>query len=159
MAGRGRAPAPPGILKLTGARASRARPPATISPGAPKRPAWLPKEAKARWKEVVPLLVKAGILSTLDRAIVSAYCVAWSEFVAASRLLAEEGRTTETGKGGLKPHPAVGMQRTAVNMLRLTAAQLGLSPEGRLRLHVEAPPQADELEQFLAGRIGANEGG
>jgi P27 family predicted phage terminase small subunit len=147
MAGKGFPPAPAAILKLGGNKPKP--PPANPAPGAPKCPAWLPKEAKAKWREIVPLLARAKVICLLDRAVLSAYCVAWSEFVEATALLAKDGRTVTCGTGASKPHPAVGMQRSAASMLRLLGASLGLSPEGRLRLRVEAAEGPDALDAFL----------
>jgi P27 family predicted phage terminase small subunit len=99
---------------------------------------------------VVPLLEEMGVLSAADRAIVACYCVAWSEFVAASQALEEMGRTASTGQGGVKTSPYVAMQRSAWAELRLLGAQLGLTPEGRARLHIDgpfAPPDAEAKDK------------
>jgi P27 family predicted phage terminase small subunit len=141
-------------LKLTGSHRVKQRKGPPEGPGEPLCPDWLCAEARAKWDEIVPPLLEAGVVCGLDQAILTAYCQAWAELVEATRLLAEQGRTTTCGTGGLKPHPAVALQRGAVNMLRLLGAQLGLTPEGRLRLHLDQgafQEERDELEEFLSG--------
>jgi P27 family predicted phage terminase small subunit len=152
MAGKGKTPDPPRLYKLkNGAPRGAGRMKGRVPAGRPSCPKWLDAEAKAKWKEVVPLLEAAGVLTKLDRAILTAYCVAWSELIEATRILAAEGRTCRSEAGTLKTHPAVGMQRSAMNTLRLVGASLGLTPEGRLRLHVDvdqAGPESGKARFF-----------
>jgi P27 family predicted phage terminase small subunit len=118
----------------------------------PDAPAWLDGEARAKWDEVCPLLDGAGILSKLDQGLLAAYCVAWASFVECTALIAQHGRATNTGKGGWKNSPYVSQQVVAMNQLRLIGAQLGLSPEGRLRIHAEGDAGAeDPMDAFLEG--------
>lgn len=118
----------------------------------PDAPAWLDGEARAKWDELCPLLDQAGILSKLDQGILAAYCVAWSNFVETTAQIAQFGRATNTGKGGYKNSPYASQQTVAMNQLRLLGAQLGLSPEGRLRIHAEGDAGAeDPMDGFLKG--------
>jgi P27 family predicted phage terminase small subunit len=111
---------------------------------APTCPKELSPEAKRKWRELVPLLLEAGLLTPLDRSILAMYCSTWSTLVAAQAILAREGLTVPTGEGGVKNHPVLAIQQSATNQLRLLGQQLGLSPEGRLRLHVQGAPAQEE---------------
>lgn len=118
----------------------------------PDAPAWLDGEARAKWDELVPLLDSAGILSKLDQGVLAAYCVAWQTFCDCTAIIAAEGRTASGERGNLKSHPAVTQQGQAMNQLRLLGSQLGLSPEGRLRIHAEGDAGAeDPMDGFLKG--------
>jgi P27 family predicted phage terminase small subunit len=52
----------------------------------------LSAEAAAEWDRVAGELDDAGALALVDRAALAAYCLAWAELVAATRLLDAEGR-------------------------------------------------------------------
>lgn len=119
--------------------------------GRPACPAWLPKDAKTKWKELVPELDRLGVLTIVDGDVLAAYCLAWHELRRATETLAKEGYTeTSTVTGTSKAHPAVSMMRTAWQAIRQFAALLGLDPSSRTRLKV-APrrEEADPLEGLI----------
>src|SRR4051812_10277714 len=62
------------------------------APGTPTVPSWLPAEAKAEWRRVVPELGRLRLLSVIDRGTLSAYVLAWDALHAATLTLAAEGR-------------------------------------------------------------------
>ena len=118
--------------------------------GRPRCPSWLDDVAKAKWKALVPELDRLGLLTIIDGDVLAAYCQAWAEFEAATKLLREEGRTCHGGSGGLKAHPAIAMQRTAWRAIRDFAALFGLDPSSRTRLSVPpAESEADAIDAFL----------
>jgi P27 family predicted phage terminase small subunit len=121
-------------------------------PGRPKCPAWLGKLARAKWRQTVPVLERLGVLSAVDGDILACYCVAWEELQEATLLLAKDGRTTLRGSGGLGPHPAITMQRTALRLLKELGALLGLSPAAR-RNWLDNPAASDDdpLGEWMSG--------
>jgi P27 family predicted phage terminase small subunit len=102
----------------------------------PKAPTWLSREAAAEWRRVVPGLTRLDLLKEEDRAVLAAYCETWSTFVAATRLVTEQGVMTEAvtirpdGSESRRPipNPAVAIARNAGRELRGFAAQFGLTP-------------------------------
>lgn len=102
----------------------------------PKPPTWLSREAAAEWRRVVPGLTRLDLLKEEDRATLSAYCETWAVFVAATRLVNEQGVMTEAvtvrpdGSESRRPmaNPAVAIARNAGRELRGYAAQFGLTP-------------------------------
>ncbi len=97
----GRPPTPTGLLKLRGAyrgdrHGDRAEP--ALPAGAPSCPTWLDAEAKAEWKRQVAGLEAAGLVAKVDRALLTAWCRAWSTFVHASREIEQHGYEYCTGK-------------------------------------------------------------
>ncbi|MDP9225839.1 MAG: phage terminase small subunit P27 family, partial [Actinomycetota bacterium] len=50
-------------------------------------PARLSREARAEWKRIAPELERIGLLSNLDRALLTVWCETWAHWVAVSRLL------------------------------------------------------------------------
>src|SRR5262245_23090440 len=106
----------------------------------PKPPAWLSKDARAKWREAALALSRAGVLTLLDLDALAAYCVAYATWRAALDIIAKEGETYESGTGDAKLkklHPAVGMMQQADRAMRDWASRLGLHPESRKRLRIE----------------------
>lgn len=102
----------------------------------PKPPTWLSREAAAEWRRVVPGLTRLDLLKEEDRAVLAAYCETWSVYVAATRLVTQQGVMTEAvtvrpdGSESRRPmaNPAVAIARNAGRELRGFAAQFGLTP-------------------------------
>jgi len=102
----------------------------------PSPPTWLSREAAAEWRRVVPGLTRLDLLKPEDRAVLSAYCETWSVYVAATRLVNEQGVMSEAvtvrpdGSESRRPmaNPAVAIARNAGRELRGFAAQFGLTP-------------------------------
>jgi P27 family predicted phage terminase small subunit len=118
--------------------------------GRPACPKCLSKEAKAKWRKLVPELDRLGLLTVVDGDALASYCQAWAEFQQATETLEREGRYTQNAAGTTTSHPAVLQQRTAWRALKDIGAQFGLNPAARGRLDVEPPaPEADALDIFL----------
>jgi len=83
---------PPNVHALRGTRPRSDRDgtsPVKLKPAAPSPPDWLDAEARAEWDRVVPELDAQGLLSGVDRAILTSYSAAWSVLV---RAVAELGK-------------------------------------------------------------------
>jgi P27 family predicted phage terminase small subunit len=107
---------------------------------APDCPTWLDEEARAEWKRVVKELLAQGTLAAADRAVLSAYCEAWSEFVAIMTELAKcPSRVVWTEKGYPVANPLIAQKNKAVARIESAAKQLGLTPAARLRIGTESP--------------------
>ena len=100
---------------------------------------------------MLPELMALGILSHLDRAILVAYCTAWSDVLQLSKELEEVGGWGPPGEGGRKRNPAAASFREACERLHKSAAEFGMTPASRVRLAVpgavEEPDRLDELMQ------------
>jgi P27 family predicted phage terminase small subunit len=149
----GRPPKPTRLKILSGNPGKRPLNAAEPQParGVPPCPAWLDDYAKEKWGELAELLHGLGVLTLADGETLTVLCNAWSELRHANDLLASEGRTQESTRGGSKPHPAVMMQRTAWRTIREYSTLFGLDPSSRSRLSV--PPvddEADAIDAFLA---------
>jgi P27 family predicted phage terminase small subunit len=152
---RGPPPTPTPILQARGSRraADRADEP-KFSTDRPTCPSWLSKEAKAEWRRQVDQLEKAGVLASVDRALLASYCEAWAEFVHAAGVVGSEGYTFTTEKGYVVPHPMVAIKNAAAERMIRLAGQFGFSPAARAR--VQAPSQRREdntsaKARFFAG--------
>lgn len=141
---RGNPPVPTAILKLRGSQraAKRTKEPQPKVEGA-TCPEWLSAEAKTEWRRIVPELRRLGLLTLVDRTALAAYCQAHAELRLATETVDKEGRVIEepiVDKEGdvvghkLKPHPAVKMQRDAMQRIKQFIAEFGLSPSARARV-------------------------
>ena len=136
MGRRGPAKTPTKTLKRRGSWRGVARAKAEPKPktdlAAPKCPTWLPAAAKTEWKRIVPILIDMRIITTLDRAVLVAYCLAWSELKEATMALKKINHYyITTDKGNLVQHPLVAVKRKAAEALNRFAQQFGLTPAAR----------------------------
>lgn len=151
---RGRKPKPTRLKILRGNPGKRPLPAGEPQPqrGAPPCPEFLHPIAREAWAELVPHLDRLGLLTLIDGQALACHCQAWAEFRLATEMLDAEGRTCLAGTGGLKPHPAIAMQRSAWKAVKDFAAVYGLDPSSRSKL--KAPPPADDrVEDFLSGKV------
>lgn len=148
MGRRGPPPKPTALRILEGNPAKRPLNPHEPMPkrGRPRCPSFLDREAKAKWKALVPELDRLGLLTIVDGDALAAYCQAWSEFRTSTETLRREGRTFKSQSGYLTPHPAVAQQRTAWQAIKAFASLFGLDPSSRSRL--KAPPKEEGPDDF-----------
>lgn len=151
MGARGPAPLPDNVRQLRGNPGGRPAPSRLkLPPRAPTPPTWFDAEAKAEWKRVVPQLDRMGVLATVDRAILSAYCETWSVYVKARRELRKKGLIVDDRK-----NPLWQIFRESGTQLRELAKELYLTPTARLRSDIsEGAPSgstgpADDEEDVL----------
>ncbi len=122
-------------LKRGMARSDRVRRAPRAVASAPSPPSYLKGEALSEWRRITPELERMGILSHLDRAILTAYCSSWSKYVALGRRLDTEGEVVAGHRGVARKNPAWQIYRDASTLCITLAKELGLSPASRSRLN------------------------
>lgn len=109
-------------------------------------PAGLPREIAAEWRGIVRLVKDFGILDRCDAAILESYCrhvVRWRS------LCVEIDRSKY--KGGLSYRRKIMAADAAHKQLLKAISELGLSPNARARIRIEAPKEGkNELAEFLS---------
>lgn len=149
---KGRKPKPTAMRLLEGNREHRPLPDDEPQPDVflPKPPDHLDDEAQAEWLRIGPKLVRLGVMTELDTAALSAYCVAWSRHVDAEKNLRKYGMvlvSKSTGNPVLSPYYRVATQ--ALADMNKTLTEFGLSPSSRTRVTAaEKPADDDPFEQF-----------
>lgn len=127
----------------------------------PDAPEWLSDEARAEWDRITPHLQKLGLVSSLDRAVLTAYCVAWSDFVWAEGRIIElggdAGRIIKTHSGYQQVSALWTIKGNALDRLSRFAADFGLSPSARSRVTSGEPVSGAQGE--LPGMEKPKEGG
>ena len=153
---RGRRPKPT-LLKLVtgnpGKRAINLREPKPV-PKMPEPPAALSAEARQEWDTVAPQLFELGLLTSLDRMALAAYCEASACWALAQRALAEmaerdpvtRGLLIKTTNGNAIQNPLIGIRNKAQSDMARYAAEFGMTPSARSRVKDEALAPVKEID-------------
>jgi P27 family predicted phage terminase small subunit len=156
----GRRPKPTALKELEGNPGkrplNRSEPKPTGIPSCPKH---LDKGARAEWKRISAELIKLGLLTSVDRAALAAYCAAYSRWAEAELSVQKYGAVIKSPKSGYPiQNPYVGIANTAMDQMRKFMVEFGLTPASRSRLQMtpDAPPGQDAFESFMQS-IGATD--
>lgn len=95
-------------------------------------PEWLDDTATNEWHRIFPLLEELPIAS-LDLALVSAYCTAYSDYINATIRMKNEDAIIVTERG-TKLNQNHTIKRDALSQLNSIAPKLGLTVESRLKI-------------------------
>jgi len=114
-------------------------------------PSHLSKEAKREWKRLAADLTLSGLLTTVDRAALAAYCQSWATWCMAESHLAEHGYTITSPTGNVTTSPYVLIASQAKTAMGRFAAEFGFTPSSRSRLNVSAPANkgTDAFSKFM----------
>lgn len=150
---KGRKPIPTALKVLAGNPGHRPlnRGEARLQTQMMRAPKHLDAEAKAEWRRIVRPLYNAGLLTSVDRAALAAYCQAYSRWVRASREMDYQDFILETDKGYSYPNPLLGIINGALDTMRKFAVEFGMTPSARSRVKAEKPEAPDELDKLLFG--------
>lgn len=114
----------------------------------PPCPQHLEPEARAEWKRIAPHLRRLGLISQIDRAALTGYCVAWGRHVWAERRikeLSEGDATRDKGYIGVTPSGYqqisvhTQMSNRALELMAKFLAEFGMSPAARSRVTASDP--------------------
>jgi len=128
--------------------------------GRPKCPTWLDEEAKAAWRQVVPMLEGMGVLTKADGNALARYCRIWSRWRKAEDFIDEHGLVypLKDDDGNVKcvqQWPQVSIANKLAQQLTRLEGEFGLTPSARARLQL-APagtelPDHDKARFFNVG--------
>jgi len=154
MVARGRKTKPPQLKVVEGNPGKRKKTASKRRPSprepVPRPPSNLNTAGKAEWRRVANALHALGMLTKLDRGLLTAYCDSWSMYVEARKHINRSGYTEVTDNGNLIQSPWVGIANRAKVDFTRYAAQLGLDPTARARLGIgEGEQGEDPAEKYL----------
>jgi P27 family predicted phage terminase small subunit len=102
--------------------------------GTPDCPDHLSEEAKAEWHRLVDTLVKMGVISIVDRAVLAAYCQAYGRWVEAELKLKEAPLLFKTPSGYVQQSPWLNIANRQMELMGRYMAEIGLTPASRSRV-------------------------
>ncbi len=151
---KGRRPKPTHLKVITGnlgkrpLNAREAKPPIAL----PTCPAHLCPSAKAEWKRLARQLHDIGLLNSLDRTALAAYCQAYGRWVEAERKLKETPAILKMPSGYLQQNPWLTIANKQLELMARFMVELGLTPSARCRIAVDVPGRPKPWEAEIDGR-------
>jgi P27 family predicted phage terminase small subunit len=153
---RGRKPKPTAAKKLAGNPGKRAlnerEPQPRIAPEI-VAPSNLDSDARVKWDELVAELYPAGLLTTIDVDSLAFYCILYSRWKKAERIVREKGEVIKTTNGNIIQNPYLAIANRALTQMGKIAAEFGMTPSSRTRIAAQPPDEESELEQRLFGAL------
>ena len=146
--GGGRKPKPTVFKMLAGnpgkrpLNANEAEPDPTM----PECPDTVQGEARLEWDRVSVLLHSCGLLSSIDRAALTVYCLAWGRMIDAERKLLEHGVVIMSPKQFPMQSPYLAIANKAREEMMRALSEFGMTPSSRTKVHA-APPEGKESER------------
>lgn len=160
---RGRKPLPSHLKLVQGNRGKRQikHDEIEFEASLPMPPPHLCDDAKVEWGRVSHMLYALRLLSNADVAALSAYCESWALFKQAKEALnlmaktdqVTKGLLIKTSNGNAIQNPLVGIaNKAAADMVRY-AAEFGMTPSARARIHAEGKEvgaSQDKSDRYFA---------
>ncbi|BDO09038.1 hypothetical protein KAM481_33000 [Aeromonas caviae] len=107
--------------------------------------------AAALWKRTIKILITRKQLTEDHLPLVLSYCDSFDLYLAAKKMIREEGIIAQTDTG-IKKHPAVAVRQDALSTLVRVGSLLGLDPTSYRRLMGSSgsggPEGGNEFESF-----------
>ena len=104
----------------------------------PTCPQHLCPSAKAEWKRLALQLFTLGILTTLDRSTLAAYCQSYGRWVEAEQKLKETPAILKMPSGYVQQNPWLTIAHKQLELMHKYMSELGLSPVSRGRVSVSS---------------------
>src|SRR5690606_6541487 len=105
-------------------------------------------EAKREWRRISKELHRAGLLTSIDRAVLANYCQAWGRWVEAEEQLKKHGPIVKSPSNYPIPNPYLAVANKAMQQMQRIMPELGMTPSSRSRINVADAGAGDELEAF-----------
>jgi P27 family predicted phage terminase small subunit len=112
------------------------------------RPKLLSVEARREWDRLAPEMSRLKLLTMLDAALFTAYCVVWGHWVDCERVISSSGMTQTSPRGIVRIRPEVRLSLRYAEQLRSITSDFGMNPTSRTRLDV---PVLDSDDDDLLG--------
>src|SRR5690242_8230113 len=100
-------------------------------------PDHLGEAAAAEYRRIAQKMADSGLLTTLDRGTLAAYCDCYGTWVECCVVLRIKGVTLVNMQGNTVARPEVALRNESLRQMRGYLAELGLSPASRTRVGVQ----------------------
>ncbi len=112
-----------------------------VAPDAqPRCPSHLSHVAQKEWRRLAGCLHKMGVLTTVDRAALAAYCQSYGRWVEAEEKLKETPTLYKTPSGYVQQSPWLGIANKQLELMGRFMVELGMTPASRSRVAALATP-------------------
>lgn len=116
----------------------------------PEPPDFLDAVARAEWDRLCGMLELMGTLSLADRTVLVTYCVLYSRWEQAERMVAKSGTIVKSpDKGSPIMSPYLCVANRAIEQMMKLSAELGLTPSSRSRIRLPPGAKQSKLATFL----------
>ena len=113
--------------------------------GRPDPPLHLNPIARKKFRDVARQLDEAGLLSLLDRDLLTCYCATWYQWRKVQDLLKLESAIITNSNNCIQKNPAWNVSLECVREMRACLSAMGMSPAAREKLHFD---EAEEVDPF-----------
>jgi len=143
---RGRKPVPTALKLLRNNPGRRPLNPSEPKPPAARSspPAYLTGAAAAEWRRLAPELARLGLLTTIDRDGLAAYCQTFARWREAEREIAKHGMVVKGRDGGPVQSPFVSIAQRSLAQLRNWLVEFGMTPSSRSRVATTTTAKPDD---------------
>ncbi len=150
----GRKPRPTALRRLDGNPGKRGyNPTEPVPPDAlPDCPDHLSEVARDEWDRLAVTLHGMGVLTTVDRAALAAYCQCYGRWVEAERKIATLPGMVKTPSGYVQQNPWIGVANKQLELMGRFMTELGLTPAARSRVNVPidvTPAKVDKITRII----------
>lgn len=116
-------------------------------------PVDLEPEAKTHIAEVVKELNRSNNLKKVDIAALDMYATSYSRYIQARKIIAIDGVTFKNNKGEWVKHPAVNIEKDALNQVMRIASEYGLTLKSRESMSATKSEDKGNspLDEFVKG--------
>jgi P27 family predicted phage terminase small subunit len=125
--------------------------------GIPTCPRHLNKIARTEWRRISKELLACGLLTSVDRAALACYAVAWSRWVEAEGKVATTGLVVQSPTGYPIVNPFVGIANRAMDLMHKFSTEFGLTPSSRSRLSVNPDAKKSDWDDIFSDEVGEPE--
>ena len=117
----------------------------------PRCPSHLTAPAAREWRRVAAELHGLGVLTTIDRAALAAYCQAYGRWVEAEERMRDMPLLVRTPAGYVQQSPLLGIINKQLELMGRYLVELGMTPAARSRVIVdqESPHRWEPIEIVL----------
>ena len=110
----------------------------------PDCPMHLNAEARDEWHRLAEVLYRMGVLTTVDRAALAAYCQSWGRWVEAEEKLKTTPMLLKTATGYVQQSPWLSIVNKQLELMGRFMTELGLTPAARSRIKVPEDAPVEE---------------
>ena len=128
--------------------------------GLPSCPDHLGDVARDEWDRIAGVLHDMGVVTTVDRAVLAAYCQCYGRWVEAEERLRDTPLLLKTPSGYVQQSPWLSVANKQLELMGRYMAELGITPASRSRVtNVNAPTDNGQVTKIEFVIVGVDEKG